>query len=207
MKKICLGLILFGLSSCRDPDFGEVLDQLRGNRYVQSIQVGNHVVTVRYLPHSLQVMGRAQVDSAIPLTAALCDSLKSTATASQGVSFLLTLAPRDTTAVKGLANDVVYGDHSGYATHQEATQAFLFGLKEKIWMEAGGKKIPLANYTMENNWGMAPDRSFFLVFPLPSGKKPGEKFSFELVLGDMVPGMTRKKMTWTLPLGKYDDII
>jgi hypothetical protein len=174
--------------------------------YSQRIAAGSHVIQIRYLPVALQVFNRAGLGESTTVTRELLDSLKRLQMPNGAISFVMTLGPADTSKAD-FSNDVIFGGLSGYSNYREAVQAYQFGLKDKIWLEADGKKYPLSAYTLENNWGMTQDRNFFLVFNPPADASPDRKFEFQLVLDDIVPGLARRKITWTLPIGEYDALI
>lgn len=207
MKLMAGCLLVLALSACRSPKVAEVIGDLRSPAYCKRLETESHVIKVRYLPLALQILGRADMEGDRLLTRELLDSLRQAKSQKATLSFLLTLAPADTSPGTGLEQDVLYGRLSGYSDYREAIQAYKFGLKEKIWLEAGGKKYPIANYTLEDSWGMTHSRDFFLSFHVPEGLQPDEKAEFQLVLDDIVPGLARRKITWILPIGDYDGLI
>lgn len=207
MRVVAICVVGMSLIGCQKPRIRDVIQELHSSAYSQRLQIRNHVIEARYVPPTLQALERADLDGSRILTRHLLDSLEHSISANPGISFLLTLAPSDTSTSRGLTNDVIYGASTGYSDYHEAMRAYQFGLKEKIWIEAGGKKYPLASYTMENSWGLTRSRNFFLVFRLPDDIRTGSVTEFQLVLDDIVPGLARRKIKWTLPIGEYDALI
>jgi hypothetical protein len=192
------------LAGCRSPRVGELAREMRGPAYARTLTTPHHVLEVRYLPRALRLAGEFGLSDSTRLTPALRDSLAELSGAAELV-FVMRLAPKDEEADPTFANDVVYGRLSGYASYAEAQQAYASGLQERIWLEADGRKIPLAGYQMENSYGMSPARTFLLSFPEFGALRKAR--TVQLVLDDIVPGMARQKITWKLPVGKYDDAI
>jgi hypothetical protein len=155
----------------------------------------------------MQVLSHAKLDTLARLSSAVLAGLKPEGNPNPGLVFLLKLSPADTTSVRGLEKDVIYGKINGYGGIKEAQEAFQFKLKDKIWIESGGLKYQVSSFIMENSWGLSNSRTFFLVFPWPREKKSTEQIRFQLVMDAIIPGLDRKNLTWTLPLGKYDELI
>ena len=207
MKSIVAACTVMALWACKPVPVYEALKDLQGEKYMRRLEAGQHRIKLRYIPGTLRLLSRQGLDSSRTVDRSLLDSLQKTETSIEGLSFILRLEPKDSAVGMGLEHDVVYGGLAGFGSYQEASQTYMFGLGQKIWLELDGKKQSLSQYHMENSWGMNPGRSFYLVFKLPAGKKPGDPLSFRLVLDDIVPGLSRKKVEWKLPLGKYDGLI
>jgi hypothetical protein len=194
-------------TACRDPKVGDVITELRSSHHRQSVLAGNHRIEARILPPVLLALENASIDTNQALTPSLVDSLRKASSPNPGLSIVLSIAPSDTSIGRGLSNDVIYGKLSGFTDYHQASHEYQFGLKEKIWIEADGRKYPLMTYTMENSWGLIHGRSFFMVFQMPECIKLRESSEFELVLDDIVPGLSRRKIKWSFPIGEYDALI
>gem|GEM_PF-3897883 len=121
--------------------------------------------------------------------------------------FFLRLDPKSDSTGPGFESDLIFGNQSGFDGYRSAQKAYAFGLKEKIWLEIGDKKVPLGSYQMENSFGMSRGRTFVLVFPPLAPALMKENVEVTLVLDDIVPGLARKRLKWDLPVGKYDESI
>lgn len=207
MKTRAILLLALLCTGCRSPRVGDVMREFGAPAYAKHVETGFHSIHIRYLPLALQVLNRAGWEDSLSLTRGVLDSLRRSQPFHPGLCFLMTLGPADTSQAKGRSNDVVYGSQSGYSDYREAIQAYQFGLKDKIWLETGGVKYPLYAYTLENSWGMTRSRNFFLSFRVPEKILTARNVDFQIVLDDIVPGLARRKITWTLPIGEYDALI
>lgn len=129
----------------------------------------------------------------------LLDSLERENSAFKGLTFVLTLSPIDSNQ-KDFAHDVVYGKISGYESYKETLNAYQFGLKDKIWIESKGVKIPMLGYQMENTYGVSRSLNFTLLFPSWPGDSENK---FRIVLDDIVPGLNREKIEFDLSMRRY----
>lgn len=200
-------LVTCFLFSCQQPYNSHVKSSLLGQKYIQSFEVGNHRIKVQYVPRVLKLLMHSRMDSNSRISNSLLDSLEKDFGESNGITFVLHLEPKDASSGPGFESDLIYGNMSGYGNYQEALQAFAFGLKEKIWLEVNESMLPMRSYQMENTFGMTRGRTFVLLFSKPPGFEKGAEISATLVLDNIVPGLARKKMEWTFPVGKYDESI
>ena len=197
--------LLVGVFGCRPERVGEAVREMSGEAYLRRIETPHHRVEVRYLPRALRRLQESGLPDSTRLTPRLEKSLRFVEGGSSLV-FVIRLAPLDEKAQPDFVNDLVYGKSSGYTTAAEAQRAFAFEMKERIWIESDGIKVPAAHYQMENSYGIAPGRTFLVAFPeIRADYKKIKKI--QLVLDDVVPGMARRKITWKLPVGNYDDAI
>lgn len=199
---LALALALFG---CRQVSVKDALRDMSDARYVRSVEAGRHRIELRYLPKTLRILKASNLESSRLLTGKVRDSLVAYRASGEGIMFVLRLDPKDSAAGPGFESDVLYGQLSGFGSYPETLREYQFGLREKIWLEAGGRKFPLANYQMENTFGMDRGRVFLLLFPELPEAMMGAKV--EVVLDDIVPGLARRKFDWILPVGKHDEAI
>lgn len=162
------------------------------------METEKHRIELRFIPSAVRLLEEAGISDSARFTTSLWDSLKGVHH-SQGALFIMTIAPKDTAA--GFADDPIYGPAGGFHDYKSALNGYQFGLIKKIWLEANGRKIPLVSYEMENSFGITPSRTFVLSFP---GLSREEKKSTNLVLDDVVPGLSRRKIQWDLTAEKYD---
>jgi hypothetical protein len=189
---------------CTDVRVKDVLKEFDGAPYEKSVETDNHKLAIRYIPRTYQILRRSGLDTSALVDTRLLDSLEAEY-GKVGTVFTLLLQPRNGDQDAGLENDVVYGSLSGFSSYQATMRAYAFGLHEKNRMEVKGKKIPLSRYQMDNSFGLTKGRNFILLFPaLPQEAKAEE---VRLVLDDIVPGLARKKLVWSFPVGKYDESI
>jgi hypothetical protein len=187
-------------SGCRQPSVKELVADARAGNPERTIELPQLVVSARFVPRSALLLSRAGLDEGRRVTRALFDSLQRQDAIPEGWNFLLTVAPRAPSRPGTVENDVVYGSNSGFGDYREALAAYQTGLAGKIWIEAGGRKIPLGSYQMENTFGMSASRNFMLVFPrtgLPDDRR------IRLVLDGIAPGMQREKLEFEIPRERY----
>lgn len=196
--------LLFILLGCRGPEVREVVSSLTGKEYVRSLDAKAHRLEVRYTPKTLELLARSGIDGSTAVSDRILDSLEKAYGMGEGLQFQLRIDPLDSGFRGDFSNDLVYGRQSGYGSFPATLKAFTEGLQERIWLECDGEKIPLGRYQMENSYGMTPGRTFVLLFPLPSRLAKGKRADLTLVLDDIVPGLARRKLEWTLPVGEYD---
>lgn len=206
MKKFYLLLFVLAYTGCNTVRVGELRQEFRKPGYIQAIESNNHEIVVRYVPKVMQVIGRSGLEDSARISNTIMDSVAAL-DSSDEVLFLLSIRPKGDSAGPGFSRDVIYGNIGGYQSYQEALSAFQFGFKERIWLESGGIRFPLANYHMENSFGMTPGRTLVLGFHGLSRIRTGKKTLLSLVLDDLVPGLSRKKLEWVLPVGKHDETI
>jgi hypothetical protein len=201
-------IVMIGFIGCMDPTIRDAIRATDQKSYLREFEADNLKFEIRFVPRIRAVLERCDFDSATGLTPARLDSLKAHSFGATGLMFLLTIGPKVNGTGNGmdLSKDLIYSNTGGYEDFRLAINAFLFGLKDKIWMECNGLRIPLSGYQMENNYGLAPHRTFMLFFPKLSCGEVDER-RLEIVMDDVVPGLARKKIQWTLPLGKYDELI
>ena len=184
-------------AGCRPRTVGEAVAEFSGRDYRQSTQTNRFQVEVRFLPVALQVLTEARLSQDRAVTRQLLDSLSRDRNLG-GLAFLLRVGPSDTGRSATFENDIVYGRDNGFGDWRKALTEYQFGLKEKIWLESDGQKIPLSNYQMENSFGLTPGRSFLLHFPEhPVGRDRARKVT--LVLDGIAPGMGRWRTEWVIP--------
>lgn len=200
-------LLVLGLAGCQRFKAKEILREFAGPEYFRKCEGADLSIELRYLPRTLQLISGNRVEDSSSISNIILDSLESETPISGGLAFLMTIAPRGATGENGSGRDLVHGGLGGYQDYRETLNAYSFGLKERIWLELDGQKWPLMSYHMENSFGMTPGRNFILVFAaLP--KLPGMgTVGADLVLDDIVPGLTRKKLHWTFPVGTHDQSI
>lgn len=191
-------------AGCRQTTLREVLEAERATAQELSFEAGNHRIEVRLVSRVSDLLARSGLPDGAKVDRGLLDSLAEASGGFMGHTFVMRIGPKDTVARQGFANDLIYGPHAGYADHREALQAFQTGLREKIWLEIDGRRVPLANYQMENNFGAAPGRTFILLFPRTPGSAGRDTRKVKLVMDDVVPGLGRKKTDWLLQAGKYE---
>lgn len=196
--KAPLGMVgLFLCFGCRqaDPLFGRV-DSIIS----KSIETRIHRVSVQFIPRRTLLLSRADTQEAVPISDALIDSLERAEPLPGGLCFLLTIASLRPSSPGDMENDIIYGTRSGFESFKKALAAYQTGWQDKIWIEAVGRKYPLASYQMENTFGMTPYRNFTLVFPDIS--LAGNE-SVILVLDGITPGMAREKLEFEIPMERY----
>lgn len=204
---VILALAVPLLGGCRDENVGEVIQHLRGPSYVRTFEAGDFRLEIRHVSETLYHLTFGAVDTSLVYSRALADSLAKSNGAAYGMMFTLTLSPRhDTLSPMDFHNDVVFGRLGGYDTYREGLDAMLFGFKERIWLEIGGKRHDLLTYHMTNSWGLVKSRTFNLVFAPPKQLLPDLKGEIALVTEDLFPGLGREKFQWTLPLSRLDFI-
>jgi hypothetical protein len=198
---VCLAIL-----GCREPTVLEMRKSLLSKEYCRDAEAELHRISVRYVPPALRILTQFKPDSARILDKRLTDSLRQDAGSMDGIIFHLRIDPKADAKPGDFDDDLIYGTKSGYGGYQENLNAFLFGMKERIWLESDGRKILMTGFQMENNFGMSKGRTFVLAFPgMAQGTRKYKKI--ELVLDDVVPGLSRKKMAWTLPVGKNDEAL
>jgi hypothetical protein len=191
-------------AGCKQPTIREVLDQAQSEVNTRTLEAGGHRMEIRYVSRTAQVLAGSGLDGSIRVSGRLIDSLKSGYGGPEGLTFLLRLSPKDSSKNIGFDHDVVYGNISGFGNYKETLQEYAFGLTKKIWLELDGTRIPLSNYQMENSFGVSRSRTFTLLFPELPQKYRGREAHVKIVLDDIVPGLARKKLDWTLTAGKND---
>jgi hypothetical protein len=207
LRRVGLLLAACGaLSGCRQASVRDLIREFRGPRYERSVSTSDLRIRLRYIPRTMEVLSRAEVDSLRPVTSALLDSLEGIYRLGDGIRFLMRIDPLDSSMSEDFANDIIYGTSAGYASHSEARASLADGLQEKIWLEVDGSKIPMDRYLMENSFGMTPGRTFVLLFP-PLPRASIRRIRLKLVLDDIVPGLARHKLDWTFPVGTHDESI
>lgn len=199
-QAIAACLVALGIFGCQQPTVRDILAESATQSGIRKIESANHVLTARYLAPEVLLLGRAGLDGGTRVTRRLLDSLRQQEDPAGGWTFLLTLSPAKPDFSGSHGDDVVYGGKSGFGSYREAMAEYHFGWQEKIWIEADGVKIPLANYQMENTFGMNPSRNFTLMFPAP-GRQDLRKF--KLVLDGIVPGMAREKIEFEIRTERY----
>lgn len=202
MKYLVVFLALV-CTGCRTLRVGELRAEFGKSAYVRLIEAGNHEILVRFVPDLMWKVQGLGLEDSLRLSRSLLDSLTGD-TLAGGLRFLLSIRPKGESYGQGFSRDVVYGSIGGFRNYQEALETYQFGFKERIWLESGGRRIPMANYHMENSFGMDPGRNFVLCFSDMKDLIGGDKVTVFLVLDDLVPGLSRRKVEWTLPVGKYD---
>jgi len=191
--------IAFGIS-CREPTVKDALETGLSGTFERTIETPSHQLIVRYVPRLALLISRAGLDSNKLVSEALLDSLQKTDSLSEGLMFLLTLSSKNPSLPGSFENDVVYGVHNGFGNYRKALETYRIGWQDKIWIESGGLKIPLANYQMENTFGVTASRNFTLIFPNLS--LTGNQ-QIKLVLDGLVPGMQREKLEFEIPRERY----
>jgi hypothetical protein len=185
---------------CKSVLVRDVLAECKDPKFARTVEAGNHRIELRYLPRALRLLNKPGINDSSRFTRDFWDSVKQ-ADPKPGTIFLLTLSPKDTSKHGDFSNDIVYGPSGGFRDYREALNAYQFGLSDKIWVEAGGRKIPLAGYQMENTFGMTQSRTFVLAFPELAREN---RSSVKVVLDDIIPGLSRRKLEWDLTMRKYD---
>lgn len=194
------GILAGLLIGCGPVRVADVFERARSEKNIRHFEVGNHRLEIRYLPREYVLLSRAGLDSGRVVTSGLLDSLEGVQGLGEGETFLLKLSPREDTTAPDARRDVVYGPLSGFGGYQRTLEEYQFGWRDKIWLETGHERIPLGGYQMENTFGMDPSRIFMLTFmPVRNGKKT----HVVLVLDDLVPGMARMKLGFTLLTGRF----
>jgi hypothetical protein len=196
---LLLAWVIYG-TGCRNPTVREALEIETKRIFEKSFETQNHQITAKFISKTALVISRSGLDGSETLSDSLMDVLKKSDSLSDGWTFLLTLSPKNSSVPGSIENDVVYGIRNGFASYKEALAEYEFGWKEKIWIEYGGIKIPMANYRMENTFGMSPSRNFVLVFP--ETRITGNP-KIKLVLDGIVPGMQREKLNFEIPMERY----
>jgi hypothetical protein len=196
-------LLLFWIAlgiSCREPTVKEALKIGLRSGFERTLETPNHLLIIRYIPRTSLLISRAGLDQNAPVSEGLLDSLQKTDSLSEGWMFLLTLSPKKSSPPGSIENDVVYGAHNGFGSYREALEMYRTGWQDKIWIESGKARIPMANYQMENTFGMTPSRNFTLIFPKSSVTASPQ---IKLVLDALVPGMQREKLEFEIPRERY----
>lgn len=200
---VIAGFILVG---CKAVHVGDLRKEFEGQAYLRSVEASQHVVEVRYVPNLKRLVERAGWEDTVLLTGKILDSLRRSMP-SVGPLLAMTIRPKDDSRSFDLSQDLVYGKTSGYTDYQQALENLQFGLKERIWIETRGHKIPLSHYHMENSFGMTRGRIFLLSFGALDSAAGKKQDSLTLVLDDLVPGLSRRRISWNLPIGEYDEKI
>lgn len=199
--KVCVGLLGLSLClGCKDQAIRKGLVGGGSSRFEKKIETEIHLITVQYVSRSMLLLSRAGLSGDTHGSEALIDSLEKTESLPPGRRFLITLSPKNPSLPGSVENDVIYGSRNGFGNYKEALEAYQTGLREKIWIEKDGKKIPMAEYHMENTFGMTPSRNFLLVFP--EDDLEGNR-SVKLVLDGISPGMQREKLEFEIPMERY----
>lgn len=194
------------LVGCRSLSVSELRRKFETPEYIQRVECGHHRIEVRYIHRTLRILERSGIEDGARLTQAALDSLGKS-DSSRGLLFLLSIKPLEDSAASDSFEDVIYGGKSGFADYWEALEAFQSGFRDRIWIEHAGKRYPVGNYHLENTFGLTRGRNIVLTFnpsPNPGGQEAGPYY---LVLDNLVPGLSRRKMEWTLPVGRYDEKI
>jgi hypothetical protein len=196
-------LVLLALTGCQSPQVATVRKELQGEKFYQTFETQEHRVHVQYVPKALRLLNAARLDTGELVNPRVLDSLE-LAYGVSGLCFHLRISPMATGVAPHFANDLIYGSPGGFEVYRKRLQEFSFLLNEKIWLEVNGQKVKISHYHMENSYGISPARTFVLQFPQLSIEK---QTVFSLVLDDILPGMSRRKLSWTIPVGKYDQSI
>lgn len=200
---VITGSILVG---CKAVHVGDLRKEFAGQAYVRTVEASQHVVEVRYVPNLKRLVERTGWEDTVLLTRKILDSLRQSIPGGR-MLLAMTIRPKDDSRTSDLSQDLVYGKTNGYTDYQQALADLQFGLKERIWIESGGHKIPLSHYHMENSFGMTRGRIFLLSFLALDSAAGKAQESFTVVLDDLVPGLSRRRISWNLPIGEYDEKI
>lgn len=202
-----LALAVSGLYACRDPRIGDLRSSLRGEEYLRNTATRSHSIAVRYTPPMHRLLSDRRLRDDARLDEAVLDSLERAVGPDGGIGFLLRIEPSDSAPGPGFDQDLVHGTGNGFGNYREALAGLRFGLKERIWLEVDGRKVPLADYRMEDSFGLSRGRTFVLAFPSLESIGAAGRTGITLVLDDIVPGLSRQRLDWDLPVGKYDEPI
>jgi hypothetical protein len=206
MKKLAaIGIAASLLAGCQPRTVGEAMRHLRGEEYVRRLEAGNHKLDFQLVPEALYLLATGDVDTTLEFSRSLMKELKAKEATGYGLLFTMTLAPKiDSLSPTDFRNDVVYGQITGAADYRKTLDEFLFNLKTKFWLEAGGRRFEMSTYHMSNSWGLSKSRSFTLVFPKLSDLLPDRSGTLALVVEDLVPGQGRNRVEWELPINGFD---
>jgi hypothetical protein len=195
------GLVL--LCGCEQKSVRELKAKFSGDMYERSVEAPNFVIRARYLPPIMrEIMAYGLPDTARP-SRKMLDSLHAKRGNPPGMGLLLRIDPK----TAGPTRDLIFGTENGYGNYRIALDQFSRGLEEKIWIEINGVRISMRGYQMENSFGMSSGRTFVLLFPSLEYGHQDKPDGFTLILDDIVPGLSRKKLNWMLPVGKKDESI
>lgn len=206
MKRILASLLFLLLVSCKTIRVGELRKEFAGPGYARFVSAEHHEIEIRYIPMLKRLLESQGLEDEFTLSPRILDSLKQT-NHPKGIHLAMTIRPKVDTGHNQASCDLVFGSASGFTNPLNALEAFRFGFKEKVWVETDGRKIPAMNYHMENFFGMTAGRTFHLSFPDIEPVVSSGSISFSLVLDDLVPGLSRQRIRWDLPVGKYDEKI
>lgn len=195
------------LQGCHSKQISEILKAVPEKSYTKMATTDYLRIEVRLVPKMVQVLGAAQLNQDRLLTAALVDSLNKENGRKYGMLFIMDITPIPETKAQNSSNDLIYSSIGGYQDYREALEAFQSGLNETVWLESGGKKISLVSNQMSNNFGMSPGRQFTMVFPEIFRYSDKDEIEFYLVLDNLVPGLSRKKLEWKISKRKYESTI
>jgi hypothetical protein len=196
-------MICLSLSACREVKLKEIVKGMRGEKFMQSANTGAHRIQLRYVPKILRVYESGEADSNAEFPPPGIDTL-ALRQMTRGILFVMQLGPSDTSGNSGFKKDLIYGAFEESGDYRKNLAHYQFGLAEKIWLESNRVRYPLANYQMENSFGMFPERTFTLFFPDIPNPTPGKPMLVKVVLDDIVPGLGRKQFTWAINAEKYE---
>ncbi len=203
-KGLLLTLFLCG---CHPTKVGQLRREVSGEKYLRTAIATRHRIEVQYVPPSMAALAATHWDDSVSLSENRIQLLNGSKLDSEGLTFFLRLEPIAADSSNGFAKDVVFGNISGMTSIPQVQQEYRTGFQEKIWLEIRGEKLPLSSFQMENNFGMSRGRTFVLLFNAKTIKGGTRNIPLTLVLDDLVPGLSRKKLEWTLPIGKHDEKI
>lgn len=190
-------------SSCTST-VGEKLQSAQASAQTLNFESRHHRFSVRVVPPLVQAVRAAQLEDSATLDRRGLLRLHQVYQEKFGLVLVLGIDPKEKKAGFDLNQDLLYADLRPGESLQSLMERWCFALKEKIWLQSEEGPIPAQSVSLENSFGMTPNRNFVVLFAA-AGLQNKKKVA--LIIDDILPGQERKTLPLTIKKGWEHEIL